>query len=447
MAKDDTPKRYITEQERTMLPAYALEIGMYVESLDRPWEETPFLFQGFIVETEEQLITINDLCSYVFVNVTRSIELKPNKPTKPPTPKPQPAITVTSVTTKETPPKADTKPKPKAKSKYKRIPYPTPSTPADAEYPIALNYYEGGIALSKDFMSGIPEGKPISIEKVKASVSDCINSILRNPDAMLWLSKIREEDHYTSEHCFNVCILALIFGRHLGIQGDDLTNLGICGMLHDVGKMSIPPDILNKPGSLNKIEFQVMRTHTDHGRETLTAQDNMLADAIEVAFSHHEMYDGTGYPRGLSGDNISEFSRIITICDVYDAITSDRVYKKAQSSHEALRVLYENRESKFDAELVVEFIQCVGLYPPGSIVELNSGEVAIVLATNYKMRRFPKIMIVLDKDKKLCKETVLDLSSISKNDQVNTYLVKTTIPNGSYGVRLEEYIKAGLKVG
>lgn len=438
----DPPKRFVTEHERTMLPAYALKVGMYVESLDRPWEETPFLFQGFIVETVEQLNTINDLCGYVFVNVTRSIEIRPTK-TAPVTAKTQPSITIESVTTTQ----PATAPKVKPKAKRKRIPYPTPSTPADAEYPVALGHYEYGIALTKDFMAGIPEGKPINIHQVTASVSDCINSILRNPDAMLWLSKIREEDFYTSEHCFNVCVLALIFGRHLGFQGDDLTQLGICGMLHDVGKMSIPPDILNKPGVLNKLEFQVMRTHTDHGRDTLAIQENMLADAIEVAYSHHEMYDGTGYPRGLSGDSISEFSRIITICDVYDAITSDRVYKKAQSSHDALRVLYENRESKFDSELVVQFIQCIGLYPPGSIVELNSGEIAIVLATNFKKRRFPKIMIVLDKDKKLCQETIIDLSAVSKDDQVNTQLVKSTITNGSYGIRLEEYVKRGLKVG
>lgn len=445
---EDRPKRFITTDKKLIqLPVTALKIGMYLESLDRPWEETPFLFQGFVVQTEEELHTLRDMCEYVYIDPSRGIDLSSN-------PKntaimfqerkviPSALPNDIQISTPASPPKQISK-----KIKPKRTPYPLPSTSAADEYPRALGYYKEGLAVAKDFMTRIAADKPIYIQPIKESVSDCIQSILRNPDAMLWLSKIRNEDQYTLEHCFNVCLLALIFGRHLGLQHDELFNLGICAMLLDVGKMSMPSDILNKPDNLNKIELQIMRTHPEHGRDTLIAQDDVPPDAIEVVYSHHETYDGKGYPLGISGEAIPEFSRIITICDVFDAITSDRVYKKAQTSLEAQRILYENRDSTFDPNLVIQFIECIGLYPPGSIVELSTGEVAIVLATNFKKRRFPKILIVLDKDKKPCPEQILDLSTVSKNDQKNTHLIKTTIANGSYGIRFEDYVKNGLKVG
>jgi HD-GYP domain-containing protein (c-di-GMP phosphodiesterase class II) len=274
-----------------------------------------------------------------------------------------------------------------------------------------------------------------------------MKSILANPDAMLWLSKIRNEDQYTSEHCFNVCILSLILGKHLGLSGNDLVDLGVCGMLHDVGKMKISPDILNKEGDLTDEEFQIMKTHTTHGRNILLANSNMLPAAIDVAFGHHEAVDGSGYPRGLPSTNISDFCRIIQVCDVYDAITSLRVYKKPQSSLTALKALYDNRGTKFDKNFVEQFIECIGLYPPGSVVELVDGEIALVLSTNYSNRRLPKILIVRDIKKMPCQERVVDLSILPKGTDVAPLLIKTTLPNGSYGVRLEEFVKKGLKVG
>jgi putative nucleotidyltransferase with HDIG domain len=268
---------------------------------------------------------------------------------------------------------------------------------------------------------------------------------MHNPDALLWMGKLRQKDEYTSEHCLNVGLLAMTFGRHLGASEEELNTMGLCGILHDVGKMKTPLDVLNKEGKLTADEYVTIKSHPVDGRDILISHEDVHHSAVDVCYSHHEALDGTGYPCGLKANNIPDMTRMITICDVYDAITNERVYKKGQSSLEALKVLYQNRSTKFDKRLVTEFIECMGLYPPGSLVGLKNGEVGIVISTNYRHRHLPKVLIVRDSKKMPLREKVINLETQAGTEN-NEYIIQTVIPNGNHGIRIEQYIKKGLTI-
>jgi HD-GYP domain-containing protein (c-di-GMP phosphodiesterase class II) len=209
--------------------------------------------------------------------------------------------------------------------------------------------------------------------------------------------------------------------------------------------MKTPLEVLNKEGRLTAEEFQIMKKHPVDGRDILINHKDAHHSAVDVCYSHHEALDGSGYPRGLTANNISDITRMVTICDVYDAITSERIYKKGQSSLEALKVLYQNRDTKFDNRLVTEFIECIGLYPPGSIVELKNGEIGIVISTNYRHRHLPKVLIVRGSNKMPTKENVINLEKKSGTEN-NEYIINSVVSNGTHGIRIEKYIKKGLTI-
>lgn len=404
--------RTIKENIKTPIPVTGLKIGMYVCELDRPWLDTPFILQGFKIVSHEEIETISEYCEFVYIEGRIDAWLRAEE---------RPGST-----------------KKNAKS-YRNV------LSNKQEFHQATTIHENTRRLTRTFMDDVRLGQAIDVQDVKKSVSECVSSIIRNPDAMMWMSKIRKKDEYTSEHSLNVGLLAITFGRHLGISEDDLNKLGFAGMLHDVGKMRTPNAVLNKEGTLTSEEYRQMQDHTQHGRDILMSHQNIYHGTVDVAYGHHEALDGSGYPRKIKASGISEFTRIVTLCDIYDAITSDRIYQKGRSSLEALKILYQNKGTKFDEELVTEFISCIGLYPPGSIVEINGGQIGIVISTNYRNRHLPKILLLRDANKMPQSEKVIDLEKLS-NSKNTDHLIKTVIANGSHGIRIEQYIEKGLMI-
>ena len=406
------PGRTVQENIKTPIPVTGLKIGMYVCELDRPWLDTPFILQGFKITSHEEIQTISEHCEFVYIEGSIDTWLRAEK---------RAATTRTNAKT------------------YSN----TQSN--KQEFHHATTIHENTRQLTRTFMDDVRLGKAIDVQEVKKSVSECVSSIIRNPDAMMWMSKIRKKDEYTSEHSLNVGLLAITFGRHLGVSEDDLNKLGFAGMLHDVGKMRTPDTVLNKEGTLTPEEYAQMQDHAQHGRDILMSHKNIYHGTVDVAYGHHEALDGSGYPRKIKAAGIGEFTRIVTLCDIYDAITSDRIYQKGRSSLEALKILYHNKGTKFDEKLVTEFISCIGLYPPGSIVEVNSGHIGIVISTNYRNRHLPKILLLRDAGKIPQSEKVIDLERLSKSKN-SDHLIKTVIANGSYGIRIEQYIEKGLMI-
>lgn len=392
-----------------------VKIGMFVSRLDRDWLETPFLFQGFFVRSREEIDLLAEYCQSIYVVA-------------------------------EGRPKFDEKVDLKSSKIIGRTPVDYGISHSVSE--IFKGAYETAQSV-RSFVKG-SLNKASSLETIDTAaarelVGESVESVLKHPDAVAFMTRLRNQDEYTAEHCMNVCFLAIIFGRKLGLRKHQLVNLGLCGLLHDVGKARIPPEILNKPGRLSDEEFVIMRKHAEYGRDVLSQKRDAYEEAVFVAYSHHERPDGKGYPRGLGDGDISLFCKIISIVDVYDAITGDRVYARGRSSAEALRILYENRGTQFDHNLTLGFIQTIGIYPPGVIVELVDGAVGIVVDSSGKYQHLPKILQILDEDKKPLVETLsYDLAGTVDGQVDKKLMIKNTLPDGVYGIHLQKYVDMGL---
>jgi len=255
-------------------------------------------------------------------------------------------------------------------------------------------------------------GKSIDGIGAKKAVGKLAESVLRNPDALTCFIQLKKKDEYTATHSLRVCILALAFGRHLGLPAEELHILGTGAMLHDIGKMKVSNDILNKPGELTGAEFEIMRSHVPRGVEILESTSGISAAAIQVARYHHERYSGGGYINGIKGDQIGLFGMIGGIVDCYDALTSDRAYHTGLSAHLTLKQMYEWRGREFHAGLIEQFIQCMGIYPIGSVVALNTGEIGVVVTTNRVRRLKPRVALVRKPDgARYGNTTIVDLMS------------------------------------
>jgi putative nucleotidyltransferase with HDIG domain len=248
----------------------------------------------------------------------------------------------------------------------------------EAELEVALKLHTQGKHLQKTMLESIGKKLPIDIGIPKTFANNLVSSIVRNPNALMCMTKIREKDSYLLDHSLNVAILLANFAIHIGLDEEQTQELALSGFLHDIGKIKIPDEILNKPGKLNDQEMNIMRDHVYHATKVLLEMG--IPDSIVSTIGqHHERLDGYGYPEGLRGDEIPQFGRMIAIVDTYDAITADRCYKEGMSSKKALQILMQNTPEKYDAALVTQFVQCIGIFPVGSLVKLNNEKIAMVL--------------------------------------------------------------------
>ena len=235
---------------------------------------------------------------------------------------------------------------------------------------------------------------------IPAPVFNCINEImdelLNNRRLMVNLTDIRSSDDYVFGHSVNVCVLSLITGIALGYDRRKLTNLAMGAMFHDIGKIKVPKEILNKPGKLTKEEFETIKKHSQWGFEILKANPNISITSTVAVYQHHERYNGQGYPQGLEGRQIHEFAAIIGIVDMYDAIVSDRVYRKAFPAHEAFELIAASGDYLFNFDIVKAFIDHVAAYPAGTVAELSSGEIVVVMETKIGMSLRPRVKVLVD---------------------------------------------------
>lgn len=391
--------------------------GMYVSKLDRPWREADVLFQGFYINTLEQIEELRNKFRYVYVDAWRNSTLGK-----------------TSQAEKE-----DTLDEelrnicghPKRDNVYKD------TTSVEEELVVARAVHQQAMETVAEMLQHLKLGRTLKLAMIHDVVTDLMESILLNPDAFSWLMHLKQKDAYTYTHSIDSCALAITFGRHLGLPRDSLLSLGTGALMFDVGKSRLPEGLLNKPGRLSPDEFHVMKKHVEYGVDIVARIKGSGMEMIDMVRAHHERFDGTGYPLGSRGPDIPLFGRIAGILDCYDAITSDRSYQQAISPHQALRVLYNARNTAFQEELVEQFIQCLGVYPTGSLVELVSGEVGIVIAQNRVRRLRPKIMLILDHNKVALKnfETIdLDRETPGKNLEIATVLTP-----GTHGINPKEY--------
>lgn len=407
MHEDSRKLDYI---EKVKVPVGELAVGMFVSELDRPWEETPFLFQGFEIKEEADIDTLAQYCRYVYIDSQRTRVLRHSYGTFAP-----------------------------PGGYFRHLPA-ARTTAFAKELEVAVTTRAKTSSLIKTFMDEIKFGRSIDVQLARAAVSDCVASVTRNPEAMMFLAQIRHRDEYTSEHSFDVCVYAIVLGRHLGMQPKELENLGTCGLLHDMGKVSIPPELLQKKGQLSAEEFELMKKHTLFGRDILMASRNLFNGAVDVAYAHHENIDGSGYPRGLLGHQLSQNSKIVAVVDRYDAITSERVYQNGRTHMEAITILNKAAaKQQIDSPLTMGFVSTLGVFPAGSIVELSSGEIAIVLTQNPQHRLRPQILLVRDSQKLPVTYRYVDLAEVDTGPDGAPYKIKAMHHAGAFGIHLADF--------
>ncbi|MEZ5528885.1 MAG: HD-GYP domain-containing protein [Porticoccaceae bacterium] len=427
---------FIDRSNLIRVPASGLKLGMFVAELDRPWLETPFLLQGFVIRHPSEIRKLQEYCEHVFVEKEGRLWGDKKDPFRANFGLPKRNIHSHDDSGMSRRAQSGTQKKSPLDIMLASPEHPL-VRPVEEEHPVARKAYEAAHHTVENLLEQARLGNAIDTETAREVVTDCVDSILRNPHALLWMAKIKHADQYTMEHCLNVCILAVAFGRHLRLPKDDLVKLGIGGMLHDVGKMRVPPEILNKPAKLTAEEFEIIKTHTEEGRKLLMKSRGSLSVAVDVAINHHERMDGKGYPRGLFARELSSYSRIISIVDSFDAMTSDRCYDGSRSTLDALKEIYAKRGTQFDEDLSLEFIQLMGPYPPGTIVELNNGYVGIVLSSQERKRHLPTVKLVLDHEKQPLGEESIDLRDVQLGSLPRDWLIRRVLKDGENGVYLE----------
>jgi len=261
-----------------------------------------------------------------------------------------------------------------------------------------------------DMMVNVKMGQHIELEQVNPVINKLSQSILRNPNALLGLSRIRSMDVYTFEHSVSFSVLMMAFAKSMGLSEKIICEVGIGGLLHDIGKTLTPDEILNKPGKLTDEEFVIMKEHVVHSRKILEKTKGLSQISMDIAAQHHEKYDGNGYPLGLAGDQISRYGQMSAIVDVYDALTADRCYHAGKEPSEVLKLLVKWGGTHFNPSLVREFIQSVGIYPPGSLVMLSNQHLARVIDINENMLK-PVVEVFLNaKTRSYIPRKLIDLS-------------------------------------
>lgn len=403
-----------------------LGVGMFVTRLDRPWIETTFPAGGFRIRSQADIDLIKKTSNYVFVDTARG--------TSPDhyywiVEKDQWSLANQSAPIQFAPQKEN------EYKKLKRCFYEV-TTDLEIELETAKEIKERIAKSTETILSDLQKGKSLDIVTVKEGVTAIVDSIIRNPGAFSLLSQMRSKDSYSYSHALGVSVWCAQFGRHLGLERKDINSLALGGMLLDVGKMRIPPEILNKTEGFNEDDLRTIRGHVDHSVRIVAKTGGVPPEVLRMVATHHERANGSGYPEGLQNQGIPIFGRIAGIVDSYDAMTTVRPYNASIfTPHDAINELYNYSGDLFQAELIEQFIQTVGLYPTGSLVEFNTGEVGVVVAVNDLKRLFPTVMLLLDEDKQpLANFRTINLSS----GNASGLKVVNGLPYGAYGINMHE---------
>ena len=397
-----------------------LEEGMYVSRLDRPWLETPYLIQGFLIKTQDDIDELLKYCEYVYVDVELSKVVEIDKP----------RFSKKKLSSDEEK-QLLTRVKPK---KYKV------TSELNDELKTARENHSILSNIAEDIMLDISNNKKLDLPSLKKAINPMVDSILRNPDAFAWLTRMKSKDNYTYNHSVSASIWAVAFGRHLGLPKKDLQSLAVGALLFDVGKMKLPEKLITNTRRYNQYEFKLVKQHVEYSVEIVSSIAGISEDVIDMVKTHHERHNGRGYPHGMSGNMIPIFGKIAGIVDCYDAIISERPFASAMSPHDAVKKLYEWRDIDFQAELVEQFIQVVGIYPVGTVVELSDGRVGVIVAQHRVWRLRPQVMLLLNKEKESLNEfEVINLYTEETDDEGNSLDIAKSIEPGVYGIDPEQF--------
>lgn len=553
----------MTANRRYRIAVQDLRLNMFVVELDRPWLDTPFLLQGFLIDDQVELDTLARYCNYVYVDLELSspsvamdirvadanfgrlsAETRPmpnaiahEPPTSPatiihahsaprsvpapaaPAPLEPPVRRSRSASAAKKPleyeeprtrilgaaaprpprrykPRTDASVSRETRQRFRQMVKQTANTPNDndqgmlermlfwitdhlaqsreleqhrrtiqqipelkssgikltryevrrpmeAELPRARHAFKSGETALNALIEDIRHGNTLDMDAVAGAVDSMVDSVLDNPDAMMWIARLREEDIQVYHHGVRVALYLVALGRHLGFPRQELSYLGQIGMLADVGKTKIPRALLEKPGLLSAAEFGLVKEHVNLSLHILNSGPALPPQVLQGISQHHERIDGSGYPNQLKGDKISIYGKMAAIADSFAALITPRPYAKASAPQDALMNLYEWSGTSFHEPLVEQFVQAIGVFPVGSLVELSSGEVAVVIAHNRVRRLEPRVLVLSEPDKTPLEVPIeRDLYQESKDSrgrQKKSLRIVRGLPAGTHGFKLQDY--------
>ncbi|MEP7185181.1 MAG: HD-GYP domain-containing protein [Rhodanobacter sp.] len=397
------------EIEERRIDVADLQIGMFVCRLDRPWEDTPFPLQGVELVREEDIATLRQLCHVVYIDARRQVAHG----------QPRSLLRTNLSQTRF-----------ENATRYQDI------AGVEEEAPRARAALDGASLMVDKIFEDIASGKELAVEHVEEAVRPLVASVLRSADAFFLVEGLRRHDSYSYSHAISCSALGAAFGRHMGFDPDTIFSLAAGGLLMDVGKTRLPESLLNYQGSLAPDDVDIIRSHVRHGLDIIADSDITNQDVLDIVRTHHERYDGSGYPEGLAGNVIPITGRMLGIIDAYDAMASTRPYRAAISRHQSLRQIYAARDSLFQTEMVEQFQVCLGVFPTGSLVELSTGEVAIVMAQNHVRRLRPRVAILTTPNKQpLSDFRTVDLMKLGDKDAVD---ILRSLAAGDYNIDTAE---------
>lgn len=507
-----SPHPTLRSVKRYQIPVERLQAGMFIAELDRPWLDTPFLLQGFLIDSQIELDTLRRYCRYVYVDLElsnsaladaiRSAELSAEPPADataplrfdtvldekaPARPRPQRPVRIRcdvkiSQQTRErfrdfirataiAPSESDRGPAWRRALDWLRPALPGRSSvrirssplapgealecrlpagivlrhyvdraPIEAELPRARMAFAVGERALETLVADVRHGRVPDVQQVSGAVDEIVDSMVDNPDALMWVARLREESIQTYQHGVKVALYLVALGRQLGFPRRELANLGMIGLLADVGKTRLPQALLEKPGMLAPAEYNIIKEHVRLGLEALASSVQLAPAIVEGIAQHHERLDGSGYPKGLRDDEIGIYGRMAAIADSFAALITSRAYANACAPQDALMNLYEWAGSSFHEPLVEQFVQAVGIAPVGSFVELSNGEVAAVLAHNRVRRLEPRVLVLTAPDKTPLSEPFeRDLLHRPKGTEAGRIRIVRGLAAGAYGLRLHDY--------
>jgi HD-GYP domain-containing protein (c-di-GMP phosphodiesterase class II) len=524
---------------QTKVSCSELKIGMFVSALDREWTDTPFLFQGFLIENEEDIQLLQQYCEFVHIDWGRSPLQQPNhvinrqafsvtenainkkalggtsqdvnaaEGTSPRgkenydtsrisevsepfslTPAPQIKARISPQKAESTDNKLDSPKVPdyssqdglfsgfagkmiglfKGRSKEPQRqsnvtqqgpaleepavtnerPVFIPSDielstyvdakPVEEEIAPAISAHNNANNLLDNLVLDIKSNKQFSIEDTEIVIDEVVSSMIRNPDAMMWVTRLRKQDEQAYGHGLQVAVYLVALGRHLGLPRYFLDRLCMIGLLLDIGNIKLPRELLLKKGRLTSEEFETIKSHVQLALEILKDTRDLHPDVLQGIAQHHERENGTGYPAGLSGNQISLFGRMSAIVDSFSALTSPRSYADTMPAYEALQCLINFNPGLYQASMVEQFVQAIGIFPVGSMVELSSGEVAVVISHSKVRRLKPRVLVISDSSKRPSPQpTTLDLLYQRQIANQGEIYIQRGLPTGAFGLDAREF--------
>lgn len=433
-----------------------LQPGMYISDLDRPWLETPYPIQGILIQSQLDIDELRRYCKHVYVDIDRSEPFAVQQHLSG-TPHDSRAISDQAKPTVVSHESGASFPANSIVSDRGKLPTMHETKSLDSllqrvntysdictaaqEIPAATKAYNIASTLFTDISTSLECNTRINMCIAHEVVDTLRESVIRNPDAALLLAQLKTTGKELYDNAIKTSIHLLAFGRHLGLPHRKLSILGLGGLLMDIGKQRLPKEIQDKRNmSLTADERKLMKQHIAYGEEIITQLSDAPEEVVQIVLQHHERENGNGYPSGLYANQLHPYARMAAIIDCYEELIWGEPHMPGLKPFQALKELKDNAQNGLNYTLVEQFSQCIGMFPVGSLVELNSGEIAIILTHNRTQRFLPQIMIICDAQKKPYDHPVtLDLRIAGKNPGGVEYVIVNDLPQGAYGIDPKKY--------